>query len=78
MLITIIVPCLYAHLLSLQLIKLLLIQLLLVNSQNLGERGQFPGIKTAADRETASIRERSENVMGFGGRDSIDLEPQRE
>lgn len=55
-----------------QLIKLLLIQLLLVNSQNLGERGQFPGTKTAEDRETASLRERSENVMGFGGRDSID------
>lgn len=59
-LITVIVPCLHAPFLSTQLIKLLLMQLLLVNSQNLGERGQLPGIKTAEDRETASIRERSE------------------
>ena len=59
-LITVIVPCLHAYLLSMQLIKLLFMQLLLVNSQNLGQRDQFPGRKTAEVREDASIREKSE------------------
>lgn len=63
-LITVIVPSLPALSLSMELMKLLLRLLLLINNQNLGERGQFPGIKTAEDREAASLRERL-SVMGL-------------
>lgn len=56
-LITVIVYWLHAPSLSMQLIKLLLMQLLLVNGQDPGKRGQFPGRKTAEDRERSEYNE---------------------